>query len=275
MPRKISTQNWVKQHRKRQAVLTEWIERGIITEGLGEILDDLDNRLQRERIAFTKIEKSALALRQSAAGVRQSIESILIENTDQSPMIKLSLANRKIDKATRQQLAAYKGDFKGMIGELQYNLALGYGVAFTKKELAVLSALDSPALDQLKYESVMMKADVKALMLKNLGQGLSSYDIVKGLKKLYPSYERNIYTLTNTSLLNTYKDAQFTKLVQNFNYFKYLGPNDSVTRAYCQQHVGKIYTAEQAKEIQATILTFYNCRHTLEPVANKDAGINI
>lgn len=272
---KFDPKKWVKQHRKRQAVLVKWIEQKKITEGLSEVLDDLDNNVRRSQLAFTNIEKSAVSLQQSAKEVRRKIEFKLSNNLDQPPMIKLSLVNRDVDQATQKMLAKYYKSYDEAINALQYNLAVGYGITFTVPQIVAMSELASPALDQIKFESALMKADVKALLLKNLGQGLSVPDIVKGLRHLYPGYESHIYTLTNTSLLNTYKDAHFTKLEENFNYFKYVGPNDSVTRPYCKAHVGKIYTKAEAREIHTTMLTLYNCRHTLEPVRDTDAGIKI
>lgn len=220
---------------------------------------------------FDDVELKAAVLRKEAAGLRQNIETILMNNPDQPPMIKIGLANSKIDSVSKKIANNYQGDYNNVINQLQYNLAAEYGIKFTAKELAILSQLASPVLDEIKYESVKMKASIKSMMLKNLGKGLGFSDIVKGLKDLYPSYEQHIYTLANTSLLNTYKDAHFTKLYDNFSYFKYIGPNDSVTRPYCQAHVGKIFTAEEAKGINAYMLTIYNCRHTLEPVADEKA----
>jgi SPP1 gp7 family putative phage head morphogenesis protein len=224
---------------------------------------------------YDDVEIKSAALRKEAAQLRNSIETILMSNPDQPPMIKFGLASKKIDNFAKQMSNQYQGDYSNVVNQLQYNLAAEYGIKLTTSELVALSELVSPALDQIKYESALMKADVKALLLRNLGQGLSFAEIVKGLKDMYPSYERHIYTLTNTSLLNTYKDAHFTKLEENFSYFEYVGPMDSVTRPYCAAHVGKVYTAEEAAGIQATIMGFYNCRHTLEPRTDKNASLNI
>jgi len=224
---------------------------------------------------FDDVEIKAAALRKEAASLRHNIESILISNPDQPPMIKLGLANKKIGNAEKKISNQYQGDYNSVVNQLQYNLAAEYSIKLTASELTVLSQLASPALDQIKYESTMMKADVKSLLLQNLGKGLGFSDIVKGLKNLYPSYEQHIYTLANTSLLNTYKDAHFTKLYDNFSYFKYVGPMDSVTRPYCAAHVGKIFPVDEAKAIQAYMMTLYNCRHTLEPVTDQEAGVLI
>lgn len=224
---------------------------------------------------YDSVEISASQLRKQAAEIRSQIEATLMNNPDQPPMIKIGLADRKVDNLTKKMANAYSGDYSDVVNQLQYNLAAEYGIKLTASELVTLSELASPALDQLKYESALMKADIKALMLRNLGQGLSFSEIVKALKDMYPSYESHIYTLANTSLLNTYKDAHFAKLTDNFNYFKYVGPMDSVTRPYCAVHVGKIYNKEEAAAIQATIMGFYNCRHTLEPVTDEEAGVNI
>jgi hypothetical protein len=75
--------------------------------------------------------------------------------------------------------AQYQGNYNEVVNQLQYNLAADYGIKFTNKELTALSELSSPTLDKLTYESVLMKSNVKALLLRNLGQGLSKYDIVK------------------------------------------------------------------------------------------------
>ncbi|OPZ20092.1 MAG: hypothetical protein BWZ03_00845 [bacterium ADurb.BinA186] len=123
-------------------------------------------------------------------------------------------------------------------------------------------------LDQISVPSAKFKADLKTAMLKNIGKGLPKEEIIASLKDLYPAMDGQINTLVNTSLQVFYKDATYSEVSQNFDYLKYSGPLDKVTRPYCREHVNKVYTKEEADVIQAEILTFYNCRHELIPISS-------
>lgn len=83
-----------------------------------------------------------------------------------------------------------------------------------------------------------------------------------------------------TTELNTLTQGFYRTITQKkadelgLNLRLYQGPDDKVTRPFCKEHVGNIYTVEQIKNMDNNqgldVLTYgggYNCRHEWSPVS--------
>lgn len=222
---------------------------------------------KKEIFNFIKIRSNKI--KKEAKKVRRKIERIIIKRNIHSPSIQISLSGNIIKQGTQRMNYQASKTFESVLNKMEYKLVNNYKINFTKKELAKLALKKSPILADITMQSEIMRNSVKKLLLQNIGKGLSFDQVVQGLKKIYPGYERNCYTVANTSLQHTYKDGSFSKTKELFQKFKYLGPDDNVTRAFCADHVGRVFEKKEAEQLQSEIMGFYNCRHSLEPVDEK------
>ena len=80
------------------------------------------------------------------------------------------------------------------------------------------------------------------------------------------------FTIANTELMSLDRAARFQQADQlNFNYMKYVGPDDELTRPFCEDHLNKILplkewelmTNEVGPNPVSEYCGGYNCRHRL------------
>jgi hypothetical protein len=215
---------------------------------------------------FAFAGKRAKKIKIIANDTELKISKMMIKRRLDHPRLQLSLANNFIELGEEKINYINQNSFDSVVSSMDKNLANNYAVNFTKKELGTLSLKGSVILDDTKLIHSKYRIGVKRLLLQNMGKGLSILQVVEGLKNLYPSFSQHCYTVANTGLQRIYKDGTFTKTSQLFEKFKYLGPNDTVTRAFCAAHIGKVYDKKEAESLQSEIMGFFNCRHSLEPV---------
>lgn len=87
-----------------------------------------------------------------------------------------------------------------------------------------------------------------------------------------------VKTEVDTSLSGFSRSVTFNKAQGlGFEKFLYLGPDDQITREFCAERVGKVFTLKQiegwdnGQGLPADIyLGGYNCRHELVPVDDED-----
>lgn len=151
------------------------------------------------------------------------------------------------------------------------------------QELLVISNLPSLADIDKTQIAVILEADFKSLQDKftiygnELGQALSR-NILSGQAPDFNILTENLTTRTARNLITEY-DTALSGLVTTVNVkkaqevfdnpkFEYVGANDKLTRSFCQNHIGKVYTLEQIKALDngqgLDVLTYrggYNCRH--------------
>lgn len=142
-------------------------------------------------------------------------------------------------------------------------------IKLTKREKEVLIQKKLQILAEVEGISDRLKRQIETTMYTNLGKGMTQEEIDTKIAALYPAFTSTIQTTALTSLQRFYKDTNFTSELKFNDYFFYSGPDDQVTRPYCHSHVNKVYTGEQAEQIQAELLTFYNCRHQLVPITEE------
>lgn len=115
--------------------------------------------------------------------------------------------------------------------------------------------------------------DAKRVLITSVMAGeipdLNQFDDVFGSR-----FSANLETELNTGLAGFSRSVNLYKAQDlGLDRFLYVGPDDSVTRPFCQERVGNIYTMDQISEwdngqgLPASIyLGGYNCRHRLAPV---------
>lgn len=224
--------------------------------------------MNRNKI-FNFVEKRAKKIKKIAYGIETKISKMMIKRRLDNPRLQLSIANNFIELGKEKINYINEKSFDSVLNSMEKNLANNYAVNFTKKELSALSLKSSIILDDTNLILSKYRIGVKRLLLQNMGKGLSMGQVVQGLKTLYPSFSQHCYTVANTGLQRIYKDGNFTKTSQLFKKFKYLGPDDNVTRAFCADHVGRVFEKKEAEQLQAKIMGLFNCRHSLEPVDGK------
>jgi hypothetical protein len=90
-------------------------------------------------------------------------------------------------------------------------------------------------------------------------------------------FSSQLETELNTGLAGFSRSVNLYKAQElGLEYFLYVGPNDSKTREFCLERVGKVFTTEEismwdnGQGLPASIyLGGYNCRHRLAPVRGK------
>jgi hypothetical protein len=101
---------------------------------------------------------------------------------------------------------------------------------------------------------------------------LSQFDDAFGSR-----FSSMLETELNTGLAGFSRSVNLYKAEElGLDHFLYVGPNDSKTREFCLERVGKVFTSEQismwdnGQGLPASIyLGGYNCRHRLAPVRGK------
>lgn len=139
--------------------------------------------------------------------------------------------------------------------------------------------LDALADDRLRYAGKVIETyvgDVRGVVMDRVlsGQPLTPSGILDDAgTRVYAQVRTELRTTAmaynRITHLEKAKKAGVTR-------FLYLGPNDGVTRPFCQARVGRIFTQQEIdgwdneQGLPASIyLGGYNCRHQLRPVSDE------
>lgn len=141
-----------------------------------------------------------------------------------------------------------------------------YGLTFTEAELSKLAAKQSLLITDLAINSQTFDNKLKTALLQNISRKLTVTQAASILATTGTKYAPYSETLVKTGLQHFYKSTTWEKVRTNFDTFRYAGPSDSLNRPFCADHVGTTFDKEEADRLQEEIMTFYNCRHTIEPV---------
>lgn len=160
-----------------------------------------------------------------------------------------------------------QGDYDKAIKEILKSSDIN---SLTSRQISQITAKKSIMLDDMSVIDGRMRRDIKKALISVILNDESATESLKKLNKIYPNFSANNKTVLNTYLQRSYRQINFDNQKGiGYPYYEYQGPLDSITRDYCRAHVGKTYTAKQAEGIQATMDTFYNCRHELVGVWEK------
>lgn len=160
--------------------------------------------------------------------------------------------------------------FKATIKQINGFVSTEYELKLATEQIKAMNETTLAVLDNITANDLKLQADLRSMLLKNITQKMTTAQVVSGLQTLYPGYASNIGTIVNTSLQRMYRDSDWSVQSDLYDYYKYVGPLDQVTREYCREHVGKVYTKEEAATIFNEIQTFYNCRHKLVGISKSE-----
>lgn len=227
----------------------------------------------RANIFFNSFEAAAGITERKAKQLRREIEKIIREQYEtEAPFVLNATISNNISRKTTTLINMFKKSYVSMAMKAR-GISTAKFATLTKAERSRLLSKMTPTIAMIKVGGSQLKAAVKAMLIQNVSGKIEFGQMVKGLQNLYPAYESHIYTEVNTSLQKSFKTTNFEKALDaGFEYFRYDGPDDSKTRPFCKEHVGRIFTKAQAEDIQAEMMTFYNCRHQLNPVTKAQYG---
>ena len=222
--------------------------------------------------AFDYIDASSAEIQAIAEETMREVEKKILAGVEAGRTKRVILAEVTlyVRNQSRKMRSLIESSFDDVIKLTKNNMIEEFENKLTTAELSAMAENKLAVLDNITANDLKLQADLRSMLLQNLGQTITVVQAVQSLENLYPSYASNIGTIVNTSLIRMYKDAEWSVEGGLFEYFEYVGPLDSVTRPYCRDHVGKVYTKAEAEKIQAEIQTFYNCRHKLAGITEAD-----
>lgn len=150
--------------------------------------------------------------------------------------------------------------------------------AFSSADLDVIESLIQFDADMVQSRIFTYIDDVKATVMQSLIAGTPP-----NLKALHRDYGlpalSNIKTEVSTTIAGFQRSIQQKKSQDvGIELFLYLGPDDDVTRPFCEERVGKVFSSNEIREwdngqgLPADIyLGGYNCRHELVPIPEDEA----
>lgn len=120
---------------------------------------------------------------------------------------------------------------------------------------------------------------VKPIMLQSVITG-ERPDVSSIAEKYSESMRRDIQTELDTALMAFNRTVNTTKAAEvGIEFFLYTGPDDKITRPFCQEHVNKAYTLAELGDLDngqglpvPQYLGGYNCRHYLVPLDSNAAN---
>ena len=155
-----------------------------------------------------------------------------------------------------------------------------------KKKLA-LNSVDQDVLETLiTFDAAQVNGmvaahvdDLRSIILRGVLTGqLPDLSALEGT--LQSRLISNIETEVNTGLQAFSRTVTLTKANDlGVDKFLYVGPDDEITRPFCQARVGQIFTRAEIDAWDngqglpaATYLGGYNCRHRLRPLSDEKAA---
>lgn len=227
---------------------------------LARVLRDLERELRRLALDAIDGSRTALGRAARAAKLRRQIQVAL----------RAAGYERLAETATSARLDALVAQMEKLRGAARL-------AAFTSSDMTRILALKELAkLDLLGQGEAITHA-----IWRTFAQGLFSQrpinDLLDDLAEAIDVELHEARTLYDTTVSVFGRQVEAMKSTPD-DVFVYVGPLDKVTRPFCRQHVGKVYTREQIdaldnKQLPNTFLTGggYNCRHVWQAVSKLSA----
>jgi len=149
------------------------------------------------------------------------------------------------------------------------------GITYGENAVNILESMRTVSAD-----SYTLLGDTLAQKLTkeitNVSLGLASQDsISEAVQKALDLTYAQSKTWVHTAISEIHRTSTVLLGEQaNIQYWEYWGPDDQLTRPFCQEHLGQIKTMEEWKAMDngqtgsvATDGAGYNCRHRLVPAA--------
>jgi hypothetical protein len=153
------------------------------------------------------------------------------------------------------------------------------GVAvFTSADVSLVQTLATYDIEQIANEIDLSVDELRSYAVRQAMTG-RKVELSEVIGTLSDRLERHSETIENTSLSGFYRALTVSKSEElGLDLFVYLGPEDEVTREFCAERVGKVYSREEIDRWDNgqgldvwTYLGGYNCRHQLSPISLEDA----
>lgn len=216
----------------------------------------------KENKYYKDFDKQSKVIEKEAFSIRDTIILKILEVLQINPSVTkastiASSFKKSFKKLEKKISKTYDASIKSI---LKSDIAKD----LTKNNIKKIISQKSVMLDDMGVVSARMVRDIKSAIISIVISEKPFKKAVKEVNKIYPNFAAQTETVFNSYLQRTYRDISFENQKEiGYPYYLYSGPLDSVTREYCKNHVNKIYTAEEAVNIQAEMQTFYNCRHEL------------
>jgi hypothetical protein len=226
---------------------------------LARVLRDLERQLRRlalDAIASGGKRGGVLARAARAAALRRQVQQAL----------RAAGYDRLAETATSVRLDRLVAQMERLRGAAKL-------AAFTASDLARILALKELA----KLDVLGQGEEIAHALWRTLAQGLFSQrpinDLLDDLAEAIDVELTQARTLYDTTVSVFGRQVEHMKSRPD-DVFVYVGPLDRVTRPFCREHVGKVYTREEIdaldnKHLPNVFLTGggYNCRHVFQAVS--------
>jgi hypothetical protein len=204
-----------------------------------------------------------------------------LEDDDEDPIARLgALLQGLKDAGLDDRLAK--------IGEL-YGKELRQAVRkFEEIGIDPMLSIDSTTIEALvrfKVEQVEMKVmesvgSIRPLLLQNIVLG-EEIDIAAIMRRVSDVPMHHVATEIRTSMLAFNRTVTAVQAEQaGIERFVYLGPDDDITRPFCGELIGQIFTIDEIESMDngqgLEVLQYgggYNCRHQWRPVTPDIEGL--
>lgn len=206
------------------------------------------------------------------SGKTSAIESARILGSLQNRLVDLGLNN-----VVGQLQLIYADELKSISDEFAH---FGKVRAFTEIDLETINALVNFDIERVTGQVQNYVDDVKSVLIRNVITGETPN--FTGLRDdLGNKLVSNLETEINTGLMGFNRSVTVSKAQDlGFDSFEYLGPDDNITRPFCEKLLQKkpsIYTIDEIQNMDngqdLPVLTYgggYNCRHQWRPVSKSE-----
>lgn len=168
-------------------------------------------------------------------------------------------------------------DFERMAGLVEQ----GLGASFTTVTRDSLVAFVAGVIQELTQHVPPEAAEaLRKAMLAGVTSHAPREDLVDELARRAEITLRQAVTEVDTGIMVFARESLTTTAEEaGFDLFRYDGPDDGLTRPFCAEHVGRVYTAGdldaedngQGLAPTSRFLGGYQCRHALSPVTVEEA----
>ena len=244
-----------------------------------------DERLKR-KIQARAINVEAFSLRLNRF-LSNRLESLTERLQDGEPeafeaaqilgSLQTELVRGGLEEVTQDLNAAYADELAAIASQLsQYEEEL-----FSDIDVDVIEELINFDVSQVTQLAQQYVGDMRSQLMRQVLAG-ETPDIAAMINNITGSLESNLKTELDTLLAGFSRSVLVGKSKDlGFELFIYLGPDDEVTRPFCERLLDRdppIYTADEIEEMDneqgLSVMTYgggYNCRHEWSPISEEDA----
>ena len=243
-------------------------DKGLITKLVKRQVDDREEKIDAfvTRLNFFLSKNVRKVLKRLEAGEIPALEAAQVLGGLREQLLSLGLAEevQELTKIYGRELNNIKEKFE------RVNKSK---VVYTASDLQVIESLITFDTAVVDNRLSLYADDIKAAVMRSVIGG-APVDLDVLLESAGKELERNLVTDLNTSMQGFSRSVNLMKADEvGIELFLYAGPDDSLTRPFCDERVNRVFTREEIEAwdneqgLPADIyLGGYNCRHELVPV---------